>query len=508
MENDKNLNFDNLSAEKKEKIKNIIISDAFDKLIDFGTAGLRGIMEPGQNRINRHTIAHVSQAIANYMKDNNKKRIVIAGDTRNNSDLFEETAADVFKYNGIEVFEFDRLVPISVLSYTTIALCCDFGIYITASHNPAIYNGYKVFDSNGCQILESMAAEINKYREQLNISSQIKETNIPSKIVPNYIIDKFIQTINSYRYNYKNDIKVTYSGLFGTGNNFIDKILKANGFDVSIVETQYFYNGDFPGLKTPNPENIHVYREAIKVAEKNGSDIIITTDPDADRMGVMVKLGNGYVRLSGDQVGVLLLNYILQNNKNPDAKVVFSNVSTNLAKEICKNYNIKPIIVPTGFKYIGEKVDGNFVFGFEESCGYLIGNYIKDKDAAGAAVLFCEMTAYYKSLGFSLIDVLNFIYETFGYYKEYSFSIDTSINKISISDISNNVTGYKFKYLNEKKNMLTLIYMDDTEIIFRPSGTESSLKVYIKVNNKSSEEMALYFLNKYLKVARDICVNV
>jgi len=466
--------------------------DAFSSLINFGTAGLRGLMDVGTNRMNVYTVSHVSQAIANYMKDRNQKNVVVACDVRNNSDLFKNTAINIFLLNDLNVYVFDSVVPISMLSYAITKLNCEFGIYITASHNPKEYNGYKVFDKTGCQINEEVANTINEYRDNIEILVKYSKSVSEPIVIGSEIKKSFIKEIKNCKINNLNDINITYTGLFGTGNNFVDTILSHFGFAVHTVKDESYYNGDFPGLKTPNPEDESVFEKALLLAAKNESDIIIATDPDADRLGVMVYHKGKYIKLTGNQVGVLLTHYITKYKKVKKPCVIFSDVSTDMAKSVCSKNKVNTIIVPTGFKHIGAKINENkrtFLFGFEESCGYLVGPYIRDKDSVGAAVMIAEMAAFYKDKKMTLIDELNKLYKKHGYYIEKTFSIAVNY-KPSLLDIVNWITdgSVGFSNLNLRDNMLFLEFKNKSSLTFRMSGTEPKMKVYLKVVSDSEEE--------------------
>lgn len=467
-------------------------SDAFSSLINFGTAGLRGIMDIGTNRMNIYTVSHVSQAIANYMKDRDQKNIVVACDVRNNSDLFKKTAINIFLLNGLNVYVFDSVVPISMLSYAITKLKCDFGVYVTASHNPKEYNGYKVFDNTGCQINEEVANTINEYRDNIDILTKYMKAVSEPIVVGPEIKKSFMKEIKNCKINNLNNVDITYTGLFGTGNNFVDTALTDFGFTVHTVKEQAVYDGDFPGLKTPNPEDESVFEKALKIAVENNSDIIIATDPDADRLGVMVYHKGEYIKLSGNQVGILLANYITKYKKVKKPCVIFSDVSTDMAKSICKKNRVDSIIVPTGFKHIGAKINEkkrSFLFGFEESCGYLVGPYIRDKDSVGAAVLIAEMAAFYKGKKMTLIDELNKLYNKHGFYMERTYSISISY-KPSFIDVINWITDSSIGYnnLNLRDNMLFLEFRNKSSLTFRMSGTEPKMKVYLKVVGQTEEE--------------------
>lgn len=467
--------------------------DAFNKLIDFGTAGLRGIMDVGTNRMNEYTVAQISQALSDFMNHKKQKKIVIACDVRNNSKLFLDTAVNIFLLNNLEVYIFNSVVPVPILSYSIRKLKCDFGIYITASHNTKEYNGYKILDNTGCQINEKIVEAVNKYREKIDVLNKYEKSDNKPIVVVNYLKDEFIKNIKNYKIHNNTDINITYTGLFGTGSGYVDYALNYYGFNVHCVESQREQNGDFPGLPTPNPEDDRTFKEALVIAKENNSDIIIASDPDADRLGLMVKHEDEYVKLSGNQVGILLANYICKYKKyNKKSYIIFSDVSTNMVKDICKKHKVETIIVPTGFKYIGNKMNKSkldFLFAFEESCGYLIGPYGRDKDSIGASVLIAEMAAFYKDKNMTLVDELEKLYKKYGYHKEKTYSIPM-LNSFPLLNIINwvgeSVIG--FNNLTLKNNVLFLDFKDKTSLIFRMSGTEPKMKVYIKVVGETDEE--------------------
>lgn len=503
-----------ISNEDKDRINKmtkIEKAEAFNGCLNFGTAGLRGIMDVGTNRMNTYVIAQVSQAIANFMNDKNQKNVVIACDTRNNSELFKNTAVNVFLLNNLNVFIFDSVVPLALLSYAVRKLKCDFGIYITASHNPKEYNGYKVFDKTGCQINEKVADIISSYRDDVDILSEYQKSERTPTIIDNSLFKSFAKEIKKAKVHDVNNLNITYTGLYGTGNWFVDRALMEFGFDVHVVKEESVYNGDFPELPTPNPEDEAAFKKALIVAEENKSDIIIGTDPDADRIGVLVRHHNQYIKLTGNQVGILLANYFTKYKKVKKPCVILSDVSTNMVREICKKNKAEVITVSTGFKNIGAKINTNkhdFLLGFEESCGYLVGPYIKDKDAIGASVLVAEMAAFYKTKKMTLIDELDKLYKKHGYFMEKTISIPVN-DKVSLFDIVGIVTdgSLSISNLTLKDNIFHFDMKNKCSLTFRRSGTEPKMKIYIKVVSPSETE-SLELMERYCVLAETVRENI
>lgn len=504
-------NVANIDKDRINKMTKPEREDAFAKMLDFGTAGLRGIMDVGTNRMNTYVVAHVSQAIASFMKDKQQKNIVIACDTRNNSDIFKNTAVNVFLLNDINVYVFNSVTPIPLLSYAVRKLKCDFGIYITASHNTKEYNGYKVFDKTGCQINEKIVEEVNRYRDATDILAGYEKAKKEPVIIEDSVRKSFIKEIKKCKIHNTNNVNITYTGLYGSGNGFVDRVLMDFGFNVHIVEEQSHYNGDFPGLKTPNPEDSINFEKALQVATNNNSDIIIGTDPDADRLGMMVRHNGEFVSLTGNQVGILLSHYFAKYKKVKKPYIIFSDVSTNMVRDICKKNNVETIIVPTGFKHIGAKInDGkrNVIFAFEESCGYLVGTYIRDKDSVGASVLMAEMAAFYKEKGMTLIDELNKLYKKYGYFMEKTISIPMK-SAPSLFDVLGVVTNEPLGVanLNLRDNVLSLELRNKCSLTFRMSGTEPKMKIYIKVVSPSETE-SLELMERYCELAETVRENI
>lgn len=520
------------------------IKDRFYKSLEFGTAGLRGIIGAGTNRMNIYTVAQATQGLAEYVKSINKNgKVAIAYDCRINSDVFAKKAASVLAANGIHVYIYKELMPTPTLSFAVRYLKCDAGIVITASHNPSKYNGYKAYGSDGCQLGLKESDYVTKIINSVDIFNDVKTIDFNEALSNNLIefisddiINEYINCVkkqscidNSYNLD---NLKVIYTPLHGTGNKPVRTILEKIGIkNLKIVKEQEQPNGLFPTVRFPNPEFKEAFDIAIKYTENFRADIIVATDPDSDRVGIAVLHENDYILLNGNEIGVLLLEYLLKRKtelgilpKNPVA--IKTIVSTELCKPICHKYNCNLIDVLTGFKFIGEQIyllekeneDYRFIFGFEESYGYLSGSYVRDKDAVIGAMLLCEMASYYKSKSKDLITVLEDIYQEYGYYYNMQHSITcegidgmSNIAKAMIRLRNNplskigNFNIVKFNdYENSnsydlientvniinlpKSNVLSYTLNNKTTITVRPSGTEPKIKVYISAVGNSSEE--------------------
>ena len=523
------------------------INERFYKNLEFGTAGLRGIIGCGTNRMNIYTVRKATQGLARYIEtlgENAKKRgVVIAYDSRLYSDIFAEEAALVLCANNIKAYLFDELKPVPMLSFAVRHLNCAMGIMITASHNPAKYNGYKVYGEDGAQIAPDVAKNILGFMDNLDIFNDIKTTDkisavsssclemIGDKVEKIYLENVLAQSINKDLLD-KTDIKIVYTPFHGTGNIPVRKILKLRGLDnIYVVAEQEKPDPAFSTVTSPNPENPEGFFYAVNLANSVGSDIIIGTDPDCDRVGVMAKAPNGrFVPLTGNQMGALLTHYIIteriKNNtlpKNPVA--VKTIVSTELAQKICDKYNVEMRNVLTGFKFIGEIIKGleekgedeRYIFGFEESYGCLCGSYARDKDGVVATMLICEMAAFYKEKNMTLYDAVQELYKEFGYFREEQKALTlegiSGLNKIksmmnfikenpftemngqkvvSLTDISkgeklNILTDEREKISLPKSDVLIFELEDETKFIVRPSGTEPKIKFYFFVCDKNAE---------------------
>ena len=558
-----------ISEEIKEELRNIKddkeIEDRFYKDLEFGTGGLRGVIGAGTNRMNIYTVSQATQGFANYLNENfQAPKVAIAYDSRNMSKEFAKAAALTLCANGVKVFLYESLRPTPVLSFTVRHLNCEGGIVITASHNPSIYNGYKVYDEFGGQVTDLKANKIITAVSQVKDFESIKtitEGEAVEKGLLNYIgedVDKaYIDKVKSLTIreelvkNDAKDLKIIYTPIHGSGNIPVRRVLKELGYEnVKVVKEQELPDGNFPTAPYPNPEMAQVFELALDMAKNEAPDIIFGTDPDCDRIGVVVNLGNGeYKVLTGNQTGLLLTDYILgslkETGKLPENGVVIKTiVTTEGARKIAEGYGVEIMDVLTGFKYIGEKIqqfntagDKKYLFGFEESYGYLAGEFVRDKDAVIASMLIAEMTLYYKNKGMSLYEALIKLYEKYGFFKEDLVSIELKgkegAEKISecIDSLRNEalteVDGvkvvtkldYKLKVeenllTSEKKdinlptsNVLKYILEDDSWFVVRPSGTEPKMKIYLSVVGKSlkdSEEKLNSFKNSVMNRINNI----
>ena len=493
------------------------IEDRFYKDLAFGTGGLRGIMGAGSNRMNKYTVGKATLGLARYLKSKNSGDIsvAIAYDTRNNSSKFAQIAADIFSSQDIKVFIYDRVVPVPVLSFTTKYLGCTAGVMITASHNPKEYNGYKVYDEKGCQFCTDDAKNaigfINEIRDYSVIDFNAKNEFI------NYIGDNelsaFINEVKKQSlYEEKSDLKIVYTPLHGTGNIPVRKVLE--GLDVTVVKEQELPDGNFSTVRSPNPEEKDALTIAIQKAAEINADLVIGTDPDCDRVGVAVKSGNDYVLLTGNQTGALLVNFVLTMKKaqlNDKSTLVKTIVTSELGADIGRDFGLKIEETLTGFKYIGDKINKyeeskaqEFVIGYEESYGYLVGTHARDKDAVVSSMLICQMASWYKNQGKTLVEALNEIYEKYGYYLDYldSFVLKGKDgaekiqrlmtyfrdNARSLFDGIDDVIDFSIGVRDlPKENVLKYIWNDGSWMAVRPSGTEPKIKVYYSIRDKSRD---------------------
>ena len=521
---------ENTSDEDKAALKAMSedeIRDSFYKELEFGTGGLRGIMGMGTNRMNVYTVRKATQGLANEIlaggADLAKKGVVIAYDSRNNSQKFAYEAANVLSANGINVYIFDSLRPTPELSFSVRHLGCARGIVITASHNPKEYNGYKVYGEDGGQIPPAVADEIIKYINSIDIFHDVKTSENPKyEVIGKEVDDAYISAVLEQSMNVKipENIRIVYTPLHGSGNKLVRAVLDRIGAkNVFVVPEQELPDGNFPTVKSPNPENMEAFDIAIEYAQKQNADLVFGTDPDSDRIGIAVKNHNGkYVTLTGNQTGSLLCEFILGKMhaegsiENGDT-VIKTIVTTELVRKIAENYGVKLCEVLTGFKFIGEKIkefesaDDKFVFGLEESYGYLKGTYARDKDAVVAAMLICEMAADYFAQGISVYDGLQKLYEKYGYTKEILKTVTLTgiegakkINEIMENFRSNppkefageKVCGMKDYILGidgmPKSNVLKFFF-ENGWMAVRPSGTEPKIKFYVGINGDNADEI-------------------
>lgn len=495
------------------------IEDAFYRDLAFGTGGLRGTLGVGTNRMNIYVVAKASQGLANYINIHyTNPSIAIGYDTRIKSDVFSKVAAEVFSQNGIKVNIYSEALPVPTLSYATRKLGCSAGVMITASHNPSKYNGYKVYGNDGCQITTEVAKEI---LEEINKIDEFKvirkpfENNELISFIDNSVLDSFIEEVKNQSFLYgeqiNKDINVVYTPLNGTGFKPVTRVLRELGYNnIITVKEQESSDGNFPTCPYPNPEIKEALTLGVKYAKENNADILIATDPDSDRVGVAVKDKDDFTILSGNDIGVLLFNYICEqkskHNKMPSNPVLIKSiVTTDLADKIADKYEIKTINVLTGYKFIGEQIGilekqnrlDDFIFSFEESDGYLSGSYVRDKDGVNGACLVCEMYAYYKTRNITLQDKLEEIYKEFGYYttslESYEFPGSNGFEKMQSIMKSlrekplTGIAGYKIikqlDYLqgidNLPKSDVIKYYFENGSLVIRPSGTEPKLKAYV-----------------------------
>ena len=507
-------NADDETKKELEDLSEEEIKDRFYRHLEFGTGGLRGVIGAGTNRINRYIVARATKGLAEYIIENksdaSKESVVIAYDSRNFSKDFAKTAADVLSFNGIKTYLFDELRPTPELSFAIRYKNATAGIVITASHNPAKYNGYKVYWSDGGQIPPEIARKILDKINSIDVFDVAEDSNeqlieyVGEEIDDAYIENVYMQSVNPDVK--KDNFKLVYTPLHGSGNIPVRRILKMSGFEnVIVVESQEKPDGNFPTVKSPNPENKECFDIAIDLAKQNNVDLIIGTDPDSDRMGIVVKNRAGeYVTMTGNQVGIMLLDYILSSRKLPEnPAVVTTIVSTRMADLICEKYGTKLFRTLTGFKFIGEKIyeferdnSFTFMFGFEESYGYLKGTYCRDKDAVVASMLTAEMAAYYSTKGLTLYEVMNNLYKQYGgYYEELesiTFEGIEGANKIKeIMRLFRESTPKKIgkckiekltDYLKDtdlpKSDVLYFELDNDVHFVVRPSGTEPKVKIY------------------------------
>lgn len=517
------LTFDEETKKELESITDKAeLEDRFYKELEFGTGGLRGIMGAGANRMNKYTVSKATKGLADYLNAefDGEKSVAIAFDSRNNSSDFAKTAAGVLCAAGIKVFLFETLMPTPVLSFAVRYHNCTAGIVITASHNPKEYNGYKVYDSKGCQLVPQYAdkviAYVNAVTDLKNIPSvSLDEAEKNGKLVMigDDTLDAFLAEVKKQSlYNEKSDLKIIYTALHGTGNIPVRRILE--GKNISIVKEQELPDGNFSTVRSPNPEEKDALTLALKQAEAEGADIVIGTDPDCDRIGVGVLHNGAYTLLTGNQTGALLVDFVLKFKKDSmpaNSAVVKTIVTSGLGAAIAEKCGAKSVQTLTGFKYIGEKIclwedsgEHTFIFGYEESYGYLAGTHARDKDAVSSAMLIAEMASYYKNKGMTLVDAMNGIYDEYGYYydcletivlkgKEGAEKIRNAMKDLretgdNLFDDIDVLLDYS-KGIDDlpKENVLRFDFKDGSWTAVRPSGTEPKLKIYFSVKGEGKE---------------------
>ena len=510
------------------------IEDSFYRDLEFGTGGLRGIIGAGTNRMNIYTVGKASLGLAKHIiatVPDNERSVVIGRDSRINSGLFAKVAAEVFASNGIKVHFYKEIFPVPTVSFATRYLKASYGVMITASHNPSKYNGYKVYGPDGCQITnetaDSILSKINainalRLPERKTFEEYISEGMI--EYIGDEVIDKYIQNVKSQSLlgneEIDKDVSIVYSPLNGTGLVPVIRVLKESGYtNITVVKEQEQPDGNFPTCPYPNPEIRETLSLGLEYCKENNADLMLATDPDCDRVGIAVKNADGeHVLLTGNEVGLLLLNYICERRialgTMPEHPImVKSIVSMDLADKIAEHYGVETINVLTGFKYIGEQIgklesegkENSYIFGFEESYGYLTGTYVRDKDGVNGASMIVEMFAYYKTKGISLLEKLNEIWKEYGYCLNtlHSYQFDGAKGMDKMNGIVDSFKNIKDRFCNlpvvekidyskgvnglPKSNVVKLSLAGGYSLIVRPSGTEPKLKVYISIKVDTKE---------------------
>lgn len=510
------------------------IRDRFYRDLEFGTGGLRGVLGAGTNRMNVYTVRRATQGLANYVKKSfEQPSVAISYDSRNKSDVFARAAASVLAANGIRVHIYTELMPTPCLSWAVRALGCSAGIMVTASHNPAKYNGYKAYGADGCQItLEAAEAVIHEINS-LDIFKDVRTTDFDAAVadgmisyIEQSVIEEYFQNVLAQGINTQlcaeSGLKIVYTPLNGTGNRPVREILSRIGIqDVTVVKEQEQPDGNFPTCPYPNPEIREALELGLKYCDEVKPDLLLATDPDADRVGIAVPDGDDYALFTGNEVGALLTEYIcsqrVKNGTMPENPIVVKTiVTTDLIAAIAKEYGLQMIEVLTGFKFIGEQIalleakgeENRYVFGFEESYGYLAGTYVRDKDAVVASMLICEMAAYYRTQGISLLQARENLYKKYGVFhhslQSFAFEGESGMNKmnalmqslrteqptaigglkvVSVSDYktsitTNKETGEQTEITLPKSNVLVFDLAEGAKVVVRPSGTEPKIKCY------------------------------
>lgn len=510
-----------------------VIEDAFYRTLEFGTAGLRGVLGAGTNRMNIHTVGQATQGIANYINgqanDGEPGTVAICYDSRINSQLFAHTAASVLAANGIKSYVYPRLQPTPALSFATRYLGCAIGINVTASHNPSKYNGYKVYGPDGCQIASEIADAITQAIEGVDMFDDVRTMPFEdaqaaglAAYIQEEVLDAFLDSVyDQHVEQERSDLRVVYTPLNGTGLECVTRILERIGVtDIHVVEEQSKPDGNFPTCPYPNPEIREALECGISLCEQVHPDLLLATDPDADRVGIAVKDGDDYQLLSGNEVGVLLLDFICRMRKEngtlPEHPVAVTTiVSTSLVDPVAAKYGVDMRRVLTGFKYIGGVIADleqrgekeRFIFGFEESYGYLAGTHARDKDAVVTSMLICQMARYYRTLGKNLYQAMQDIYREFGFHhnRTVSYAFEGSAGAETMASIMaafrshplSEIAGYKVEqFLDYQQgvgglpsaNVLEFDLEKGNKVIVRPSGTEPKVKVYLFTVGESASE--------------------
>lgn len=508
------------------------IQDAFYRDLAFGTGGLRGTIGAGTNRMNVYTVAKATQGLSNYLKRKYKNPSVVIGyDSRIKSEKFAQTAAGVFAANKVHVYFWPRLLPVPTVSFATRYLGTSAGVMITASHNPSKYNGYKVYGSDGCQITTEAAAEILDEIEKIDVFDGISKMPWESakiqgifEAIDDKVLDAFIGNVKKQsvvKEEIDRNVAIVYSPLNGTGLEPVTRVLHEAGFNnVTVVEEQRLPDGNFPTCPYPNPEIREAMELGLKFCAEKNADLLIATDPDCDRCGIAVRNKDGeYQLLSGNETGLLLFDFVcsqrIKNGKMPENPVMIKTIVTSdMGEQIADHYGVGTINVLTGFKFIGEQIgllekegrESDYIFGFEESYGYLSGTYVRDKDGVDAAFMIAEMFAYYKTHGVSLLEKLDELYRTYGYrlntLHSYEFDGESGFHKMQeimnkfhvgvdefggkkvekVLDYSKGLDGLP------KSDVLKYLLEGNSSVVVRPSGTEPKLKVYISISAASMDK--------------------
>lgn len=508
------------------------IEDAFYRDLAFGTGGLRGVIGAGTNRMNVYTVAKASQGLADYLKKHYENPSVVIGyDSRIKSDVFAKVSAGVFAANGVQVNIWPVLMPVPTVSFATRYLHTSAGVMITASHNPSKYNGYKVYGADGCQITTEAAAEILAEIEKLDIFADVKTDGFEAgmaegriQYIPEEVYTAFVNEVKAqsvlFGEEVDKNVAIVYSPLNGTGLKPVTRTLKEMGYtNITVVKEQEQPDGNFPTCPYPNPEIKEAMALGMEYAKRCNADLLLATDPDCDRVGIAVKNQAGeYELLTGNQVGLLLLDYIcsqrIKHGKMPDAPVMVKTIVTmDMGEQIASHYGLRTVNVLTGFKFIGEQIGrleqqgkaDSYVFGFEESYGYLTGSYVRDKDGVDGAYMICEMFSYYKTQGISLLEKLEELYRTYGYCMNtlHSYEFEGSAGFAKMQSIMQTFRGdvkafggkKVVKLLDyaqgldglPKSDVLKFLLEGNCSIVVRPSGTEPKLKIYISVSAADKE---------------------
>ena len=509
--------------------------DAFYRDLSFGTGGLRGVIGAGTNRMNIYTVAKATQGLANYLKEHFRAPSVAIGfDSRINSELFSKVAARVFAANGVKVHIWPELMPVPTVSFAVRELGCSAGVMVTASHNPSKYNGYKVYGADGCQITTQGAAEVLAKIEALDIFQDVRIMDFDTAwndgrilLIPEAVYTAFVENVKAQSVLYgdktTHDVAIVYSPLNGAGRKPVLRTLKELGYtNITVVKEQEEPDGRFPTCPYPNPEIREAMELGLRYAREKNADLLLATDPDCDRVGIAVKNAQGeYVLLSGNEVGLLLLDYLCaqkqKHGKMPkDPVLVKTIVTVDLAERIAEHYGVETRNVLTGFKYIGEQIgllekageERRYLFGFEESYGYLTGTYVRDKDGVDGAVMICEMFSFYAARGIRLTDQLAKLYERYGYCRNtlHSYQFEGSAGFAKMQGIMaafrqgistfggkavEKVLDYSAGLEGLPKADVLKFYLDGgTTLVVRPSGTEPKLKLYLSVTAKDEAEAA------------------